>query len=230
MSVDTELEVWRQQWQSDTTVPLDLRRKVERQSLFMKISLIADILVTITIGGATIGWAVRSPQPENVLLAVATWIFIATAWMFSLTVNRGAWSPSAQDTAAFVDLSVRRCQSRLAAVWFAAGLFVFQIVFVLGWVYQNSPARRQPLLTWLFFGSIPIDIVWLCTLAFFGFLVWYRRRKRAELASLLHLREQMTDAAPGIGNKLKVKSWIPRNWPRLGGARDIRRSKRNRQV
>jgi hypothetical protein len=191
MNVDTELEVWRQQWQSGTAVPLDLRRKVERQSRFMKLGLIADILVTITMGGATAGWAVHSPQPENVLLAVATWIFIATAWTFSLTVNHGAWSPSAQNTAAFVDLSVRRCRGRLAAVWFAAGLFLAQIVFVLGWVYRNSPAHRQPLFTWLLFGSIPIDIVWLCTVAFFGFLVWYRQKKRAELAYLLGLQEQM---------------------------------------
>ncbi len=188
MNVDNELEVWRRQWQSDTTVPLDLRRKVERQSRFMKIALFADILVTITIGGATAGWAVRSPQPEIVLLAVVTWIFIAVAWTFTLTVNRRSWSPSAQDTAAFVDLSVRRCRGRLAAVWFAGGLFLFQTVFVVGWVYRNSPARRQPLLTWLFFGSVPIDIVWLCTLAFFGFLIWYWRRKRAELAYLLGLK------------------------------------------
>ena len=90
--------------------------------------------------------------------------------------------------ATFVELSVRRCRGRLAAVWFAAGLFLFQVVFILGWVYRNSPAHREPVLTWLLFGSIPIDIVWLCTLAFFGFLVWYRRRKRAELAYLLRLR------------------------------------------
>jgi hypothetical protein len=191
MNIDTELEVWREQWQSDTVVPVDLRRKVERQSRFMKIALMADILVTITIGGATAGWAVRSPQPEILLLAVATWVFIVTAWTFSLRANRGNWVPSAQDTAAFIDLSVRRCHSRLAAVWFAAGLFVFQIVFVLSWVYRNSPAHRQPLLTWLLFGSVPIDLVWLCTLAFFSFLVWYRRRKCAELACLLDLRQQM---------------------------------------
>jgi hypothetical protein len=230
MNIDIELEAWRQQWQSGATVPLDLRRRVERQSRFMKIALIGDILVTITIGGATTGWAFRSPQPDIVLLAVATWVFIATAWTFTLTVNRSNWSPSAQDTAAFVDLSVRRCRGRLSAIWFAAGLFVFQIVFVLGWVYRNSPAHRQPLLTWLFFGSIPIDVVWLCTLAFFAFLVWYRRRKRTELASLLSLREQMTDAAADIGNKPQIKSWILRNWPRLGGARGVRRSKRNRDV
>jgi hypothetical protein len=188
MSVDTELEAWRQQWQSGTAVPLDLRRKVERQSLFMKLALIADILVTVTIGGGTTAWALRSPQPEVVFLAIATWIFIATAWAFSLLLNRGSWSPSAQDTAAFIDLSVRRCRGKLAAVSFGAGLFLLQIAFVLGWVYRYSPAHQTPLLTWLFFGSIPIDIVWLCTVAFFAFLVWYRRRKRAELAYFLGLQ------------------------------------------
>jgi hypothetical protein len=191
MNVDSELEVWRQQWQSGTTVPLDLRRKVERQSRFMKINLIGEILVTIIIGGAVIGWAARSPDAGTVLLGVGTWVYIAIAWTFGLIVNRGSWSPSAQDTAAFVDLSVRRCRGRLAAVWFAAGLFVFQMAFVLGWVYHYSPAHLTPLLPWLLFGSIPIDIVWVCTGAFFGFLVWYRRRKRAELAYLLGLPEQM---------------------------------------
>jgi len=201
MNVDTELEVWRLQWQSGTAVPFDLRRKVVRQSRFMKLALIADILVTIIMGGTTTAWAVRSPQPEIVLLAVATWIFIATAWAFSLTVNRGNWSPSAEDTAAFVDLSVRRCRAKLAAIWFAAGLFLLQMVFVLGWVYRNSPAHRQPLSTWLFFGSTPIDVVWMCTLAFFGFLVWYRQRKRAEWAGLIRLLERMTDAETGTGNQ-----------------------------
>jgi len=195
VNIDSELEVWREQWQSDTVVPVelqgDLRYKVERQSRLMRISLIVDIAVTVTIGGGITAWAIRSPQPEMVLLAVATWIFIAVAWTFSLAVNRGKWAPSAQDTAAFIDLSVRRCQSRLATVWFAAGMFVIQTVFVLSWVYLNSPARRQPLLTWLFFGSIPIDLVWLSTLAFFGFLIWARRKKRAELTRLYELRKKL---------------------------------------
>ena len=79
MNVDTELEVWRQQWQSGTTVPLDLRRKVERQSRFMKINLIGEILVTITIGGAIAGWAARSPD---------AWHRIACGWHMGLYCNR----------------------------------------------------------------------------------------------------------------------------------------------
>jgi hypothetical protein len=235
MNIDAELDVWRQQWQSGTSIHLDLRTKVERQSRFMKIAFMVDILVTIVMGGGTTTWAVRSPQPDIVMLAAATWLFLAAAWTFTLTVSRGNWSPSALDTATFVDLSVRRCRGRIAAVRFAAGLFLCEIVFCLGWVYKHTPEQRKPLLTWLFFSSLPIDIVWLSTLAFFGFLVWYRRRKQAELAYLLdlrvNLRGQMTEATRDMSARQHVESWSPRSWllPRSAAGR-LRRGKRNRET
>jgi hypothetical protein len=195
MNVDTELDVWRRQWQSDTTVPLniqhDLRRKVARQSLLMRIALIPPILVTIFIGGWTAARAVHTPEPNIVLLAVWTWMLIVAGWAFTLKVNRGNWSPSAEDTAVFVDLSVRRCRASLSAIRFTVGFFLVQVVFVLGWVYNNSPAHGTPVLKWLFFSSVPIDAVWLCTVAFFSFLIWHRRRKLAELTYLLSLQEDM---------------------------------------
>jgi hypothetical protein len=172
MSMDAEWEVWRREWQSETAVRLDLRKIVERQSRWMRIALIADVLVT---------------------LAAMTWLFVAAAWTFALNANRGNWSPSALDTAAFVDLSVRRCRSRLAAVWFGAGLYVSEIAFCLGWIYRHSPEPRTPLWAWLFFGSLTIDVVWAATLAFAGALIWYRRRKRAEIAWLLGLRGQAAE-------------------------------------
>jgi hypothetical protein len=229
MNIDAELDVWRRQWQSETTVPLDLRKKVERQTRFMKIGLLADILVTIVIGGGTIVWALRSPQSDIVLLAAVTWLFLAAAWTFTLTVNRGSWSPSTLDTASFVELSVRRCRGRLAAVWFGAILFLCNIVFCLGWVYNHSPEARKPLLPWLFFSSLASDIIWLATLAFSVFLVWYRRRKRAELAYFLDLRGQLIHTAPGRSATQQARSWFPQNWFQRS-ARRLRRGKRNREV
>ena len=201
MNTDAELDVWRRQWQSETTVPLDLRKmdlrkRVERQSRLMRMALIGDIVVTIAIGGGITGWALRSPQPDIALLAAVTWLFLAAAWIIALATNRGNWSPSALDTATFVDLSVRRCRSRLVAIRFAAGLFFCEIVFCLAWDYRHIPEPRKPLLTWLFFSSLPMDFVWLATLAFFGSLVWYRRKKRAELAYLLDLRQQVDELPP----------------------------------
>jgi hypothetical protein len=74
-----------------------------------------------------------------------------------------------------------------------AGLYISEIVFCLGWFYRHSPEPRTPLWAWLFFGSLTIDVVWAATLAFFGALIWYRRKKRAELAWLLGLRGQVAE-------------------------------------
>ena len=187
MSLDTELDVWRREWQSETAVPTDLRRRVERQTRWMRIGLAADIAVTVLIGGGVLALTLRSPQPDMPVLAAATWTFIALAWAFRLTVHRGIWSPAAMDTAAFVDLLIRRCRVQLAATLFGAGLFACEITFCMAWVHRHS-APRVPLLAWLF-GSVFNGMVWVVTVAFLGFMVWYRRRKRAELAWLVSLRE-----------------------------------------
>ena len=190
MTTDVEMDIWRQHWQADTIVPVDLRRTVERQSRLMKIGVISDLLVTIVMGGGTSAWALRSPESDVVLVAAATWLFLAVAWAFVLTANRGLWAPSALDTAAYLDLSVRRCRSALTTTWFAAGLFLCEVGFGLGWVYSRSAKGQTPLLSWLLFSSPRIDFVWICTVAFFGAVMWYRGKKRAELARLLVLRKE----------------------------------------
>ena len=53
------------------------------------------------------------------------------------------------------------------------------------------PAAQEPQA-----GSVPVDVVWLCTVVFFAFLVWYRRRKRAELEYFLSLQEQAAAGLP----------------------------------
>jgi hypothetical protein len=98
-----------------------------------------------------------------------------------MRVNRGKRS-SALDTRAFLDLSISRY-----------GLFVCETAFCLGWLYHHSPEPRQPLLDWLFWSSMPLQLVWLFTVLFFGFLLWYRRRKRAELVYLLQMRDDTED-------------------------------------
>jgi hypothetical protein len=188
MNLDTELETWRREWQSETAVPPDLRRRVERQSRWLKIGIAADILVTVAIGGGVVALAARWPQSDMLLLAAATWTFIAAAWAFRLAITRGLWSPAAIDTASFVDLSIKRCRAQLKATVFGAGLFVCEMAFCLGWIYRYS-APRAPLVSWLLRGSLINILIWPFSLVFFGLLVWYRRKKRAELTWLRTLSE-----------------------------------------
>ena len=177
MNADTELDIWRRQWQSENSVPPDLRRRVERQSRWMRVMVAGDVLVTLVIGGGTIVLALRAPHPEMLLLAVATWLFIASAWAARWILNRGLWSPPAVHTEAFLELLIKRCRARLAASLFGAALYLCEIAFCAAWLYRySSPVAWMPV--WL----------GLVTALFFGSLAWYRRRQRAELAWLLALR------------------------------------------
>ena len=189
MNWDTELDQWRGAWQSENAVPADLRRRVARQARFLRIMLAGDILVTVVIGGGTLLLAARQPRPEMLVLAAATWLFIAIAWAFRLTVNRGLWTTPALDTAAYVDLLVRHVRAKIAATVFGACLFAAEIAFCLVWIYrETSPGR--PLARWLLFSSPFIDLVWVGSALFLGFLIWYRRRQRAELNWLLQFLQE----------------------------------------
>lgn len=193
MSRDFDLEALREDWQTEDSVPSTLRGDVERQSRRMKIGLAGDIAVTVIIGGGSTAWALLSGQKDAGYVAFGTWMFIAAAWMFVLLINRGLWSPSATDGTTFLALSIRRCQASLAATWFAAALFVSEMVFGLTWAYTHADLHES-VGRWLLFSSVRIGVVWFATVAFVVGLFWFRKKKKRELAKLLDLRKGMLEA------------------------------------
>ncbi len=227
MKADLELDEWREQWQSETSIPPDLRYRVERHSRLMKIGLICDAVVTVVMGGGTTTWALMSANADVWTVAVATWFFLAAAWAFVLTVNRGLWSPSALEASAFVDLSIRRCRSALSTTWFAVVLFLAEIVFGLSWAYLHSLKEHSALLPWLLFGSVRIDIVWVLTIAFLGAVAWYRKRKLGELARLVDLRAQMID--PSANEAWSEKQLLSEKGSLFTGTGKLRRKRKRTQ-
>ena len=99
---DLELEGWRQQWNAHETVPPDLANAVEAGTRSLRRGIIAEIVVTIVMGGGALGWAIVSRRPDVIVLATAVWLFIAIAWIASMLLRRGAWQPVAATTTAFV--------------------------------------------------------------------------------------------------------------------------------
>jgi Na+/proline symporter len=178
MKPDLELEAWREQWRADTEVPADLRRKVERGSRNLRLLLVLEVLITVVLGGGSTLLATMDRRTEIVVLAAAVWLFFGAAWVFAMMNRRGTWSPVAVSTAEFLDLSIRRCQRRLASAGFGAGLYLVEMAFCLTWLYWN-PARREPLPAIIFSVATPIFVVGL---------VRYRRKTQAELESLLELQ------------------------------------------
>jgi hypothetical protein len=178
MKPDLELKAWREQWQADTEVPADLRRKVERGSRNLRLLLALEVLITVVLGGGSTLWAMMDRRTEMVVLSAAVWLFLGVAWTFAMMNRRGTWSPVTVSTAEFLDISIRRCQRRLASSWFGAGFYLVEMAFCLTWLYWD-PARRGPLPAIIFSVATPIFMVGL---------VRYRRKTRAELESLLELQ------------------------------------------
>jgi len=177
---DLELESWRAQWQADAEVPADLRRKVARDTRYLRLMVALEVLVTVTIGGGSIVWAVLEPRAEMLVLAIAVWIFLAAAWSVAVITRRGAWRPAAVTTADFIELSIRRCRGKLAAARFGVGLYFVEMVFCLTWLYRD-PARRVPGPAIVFAVVTPVFLIWLAR---------FRRNTRRELARLEELEDR----------------------------------------
>ena len=177
MIPDLELESWRAQWQADAQVPADLRRKVALGTRNMRLMLAAELLVTVTMGGGSILWAILEPRAEMLVLAIAVWIFLAAAWTAAIVTRRGTWYPAALTTADFIDLSIRRCRGKQAGTRFGLVLYFAEMAFCLTWLYRD-PARRVPAPAIVFAVATPLFLIGLAR---------YRRSLRAELASLKQL-------------------------------------------
>jgi hypothetical protein len=186
MNSDLELETWCQEWQREAPVLPELRRRVERESRWLRAMRLSEIAVTLVFGGGTILWAIRSARADVWALASFTWIFIAVAWVFSLLNTHALSSPAAESNSEFIDLSIRRCRAQIRSTLFSAALYLFNLAYTLTWVY-----RAQAVLPLgAFLRSWNVCVVWGATLIFFGWLVWHRRRKQAELSQLLNLRDE----------------------------------------
>jgi len=193
MNSDTELAQWRRQWQgaggagNDVDAAEALKRRVTRNSRLQTIGLIAPTIVTIGIGGAAIARALTSGSPADVVLAAETWVFILVTWAGSLWLARGTWRPLAQTTAAFIDISIRRCRSNLGAASFGAWLYVCQLLFVVLWKFFSSAVEPMALLT-----SWPVILIgWVGLPVFFVWKSWFTRVQRTELDRLFELERQL---------------------------------------
>jgi hypothetical protein len=182
---DLELEQWQRQWRAQETVPPDLVKAVETGTCNRRRGLIVEIVVTVVMGGGVLAWAYASARAEVFVLAMAVWIFIAIAWIASMYLSRGTWQPVTATTAAFVEISILRCERNLQAIALQAILYVVILTFDLVWLYfyrGESSVRdflmRPPVLLFLF----------VVTPLFATAAVLHRRRLLRELRSLRSVR------------------------------------------
>ena len=153
----------------------------------MRQGIVWEVAVTVVMGGGALAWAAMFPRSDVFVLSTAVWVFIGIAWIASTLLRRGAWHPLATTTAAFIEISILRCERNLQALWIQAVLYVVISTFNLVWIYEYQ--ARTSVIDFL---AEPIVIGFLAvvTPALAGIWWWYRRRLRREHANLVSLREQ----------------------------------------
>jgi hypothetical protein len=184
MSSNVEMDAWRLLWQTATEAPVaaDLRDRVARETRRRRVLLIAPIAVTATMGTWTLARVIDAPDFDNVVLTVEAWIFMAVAWAAGLWIDRGSWRPMADTTAAFVEISIRRCRATLLSLRLGGVMYVWQLLFISLWRLATGTDAAVLLTSWSM-----ILLGWIGLPAFFAFVAIYGRIKRAELEYLLAL-------------------------------------------
>ena len=187
MNVDLELENWKSLWQTDVQVPADLREKANRQLRRMRTMLVADIGVTVVMGGAAIAWAMTPKQPPVRLLASWVWMTLIAAWLFRWFNDRGNWTGAAPNTEVFLELLQRRYRASLRSLKFGYALGVVQLLFSSAWVYFEL--NRNAPITILQFLTLKANLAaWSCALLLFVGAVRFSRKLERELAYVRQLR------------------------------------------
>lgn len=189
MKGDVELDMWKHYWKAQASVPMDLFKKVEKETRNLRYYRTVEILVTVLIGGGTAATALVMKTTGWTILAGGTWLFILLAWVFSLRYTKGIWAPGAPTTASYLDLSIRRCQWRMKDARYDIVQSILLTAFVLiADYYIILELSEKPPSLWLL--GIAFLVMAPCLVAGFE---WKRRNARAEMNSLVNLQQQLEE-------------------------------------
>ena len=191
---DDELEIWRRQWHSQPAVPIDLIRRVERQTVYMRLarwSLLAP--TAVSVGTSVI--AALDGRIDAIVFAVGMWLFVAIGWWFSELNTRGIWAPAAETTAAYLELSIERCRRQLKDYRFGRVMALLITAFVLIGLYQGLKSRGALETASQYWVTGATYVFTVAVVSFAMFLQNQKRKKtEAELTYLLNLQRQLADS------------------------------------
>ena len=183
--------MWRKEWRTQPAVPIELIRKVERQTVYMRLGKWVLILPLSILLVGTAGAVIR-PTPINIILTVGMWLFTLILGAMDVRKRKNLWEPAAETTAAYLDLSIERCRhqsAQLRIVKFAIPLMTAFILVAVYTIFRQSGKFESPTAYWIMIASLvwssaPIWIVWMV-------MERVERKARAELDYLLNLKRQV---------------------------------------
>jgi TRAP-type C4-dicarboxylate transport system permease large subunit len=178
VSVDTELETWRQDWLSESDPLPELKRKIHRQNLWM-IAAVVALVVCVAVSAV---WASRTHSSFAAGLLAGLLFSSLCVGAYSWWVRRGAWKPAVQTTLAYAELTYKRAIAKVQTLrfsfWFLlAAIVAFGVILACDWKHFHAPFAA-------ILAAMVVELFWIRS---------KERRKRAEVDEAAKLIENLKE-------------------------------------
>jgi len=140
MIQEDELRVWMDDWRAGEpglTDPDAILRRVKRRSLGLKLVTAGELLLVAAALYFLTRFALSHPTPMDVTAMAALALLSVAALVYSLWSRRGLWTPAAETTAAFLDLTRRRARQRCEALRQSRWLLAAETAVFLPWIWYR---------------------------------------------------------------------------------------------
>ena len=180
-------------WRATTDPPAaagTLKQSADRQTQVMRLSLGAEILVTLVTFGL-VWWVVTGERgPISLGWVVGAGLHAAIVWGFTLWNRAGIWAPLGRSTVDYLQLTRTRLERQRRAAAFTLWLVGIETAALAGWIVVGSGWTGSGWrLAWLP-GLLVIGSA-------IGWATWSGRRARTSLARLATIESQLAADGPG---------------------------------
>ncbi len=176
MTIDTELEAWRQEWLEHTDPLPELKKKIGRQNLRTAAAILA---IGLCLAVSTIE-ALR--LHSSFLAGAATGISLVSIFVggYAWWVRRGAWKPAAQTTAAYAELCYKRAVAKARTVRFSFYFLLATVIPIVAFSAFHWRTLRP--FEGVILAALVAELFWL---------KHFERRKRQEIEETKKLVESV---------------------------------------
>jgi hypothetical protein len=188
-----DLLALKQQWQAQPLAPPEvavLRGRIARETRTQRQTLVLGALVTVAALVYTLVAALREPSADRWFSLAFTATLYALTWLTALWVSRGTWRPHDESTAAYLDVSIRRCRSVIVAA--PTGIVIY-VACLIGTLFWKQQVAGIPWSTMLVHPAM-IAAGWIGAPLYAAGMLWNARRHRRRLAMLLDLKRQISES------------------------------------
>ena len=195
MTEDREVELWREQWSGVAPPPPEFLRQVqEKIKVQDRRFWLGNLLAVAALVGTLIFALYQlSHQASRLEKGRATGLFVLlfVAVTCRLWLMRGTWRAETRSIRAFVELWRRRVQARIRGLQIGIYIATGWLAFCAALAAANLATIRPELMAHpTVYLAMMLVLVLMLRVIWFG-LMWFRRRKVAELDEATRLLEEM---------------------------------------